>query len=86
VTTPRFANVLTQLGIRRGDRVATMLGRQPEQYVAALGAVKAGTVFTPLFSSFGPEPVRERLLLSAARVLVVDARSYRHWSWTPSTS
>lgn len=74
--TSRFANALTSLGIRRGDRVATMLGRRPEQYVAALGAVKAGAVFTPLFSSFGPEPVRERLLLSGARVLVVDARIY----------
>ncbi|RYP82708.1 acetate--CoA ligase [Nocardioides guangzhouensis] len=71
--TNRFANVLGALGVRRGDVVATMLGRRTEQYVAALGTWKAGAVFAPLFSSFGPAPTRDRLLLGRARVLVVDA-------------
>ena len=75
--TNRFANVLADLGVGRGDRVMTLLGRQQEQYVAALGTLKRGAVFSPLFSSFGPEPIRERLRISGARVLVTTPSLYR---------
>jgi acetyl-CoA synthetase len=75
--TNRFAHVLGSLGVRPGDRVMSLLGRQAEQYVAALGTLKARAVFSPLFSSFGPEPVRERLALGGARVLVTTASLYR---------
>ncbi|GAB2856387.1 acetate--CoA ligase [Nocardioides pacificus] len=75
--TNRFANVLVGLGIGKGDRVVSLLGRQREQYVAALGTLKCTAVFSPLFSSFGPEPIRERLRLSRARVLVTTASLYR---------
>jgi acetyl-CoA synthetase len=75
--TNRCAHVLTDLGIRRGDRVMTMLGRRVEQYVVALATWKAGAVFSPLFSSFGPGPAQQRLESAQARVLVVDARIYR---------
>ncbi|WP_199905212.1 AMP-binding protein [Nocardioides sediminis] len=76
IMTNRFANVLAGLGVGKGDRVVSLLGRQPEQYVAALGTLKRTAVFSPLFSSFGPEPIRERLLLSGARVLVTTPRLY----------
>jgi len=75
--TNRFANVLADLDVERGDRVMTLLGRQQEQYVAALGTLKHGAVFSPLFSSFGPEPIRERLRISGARVLVTTPFLYR---------
>ena len=75
--TNRFANVLADLGVQRGDRVMTLLGRQQEQYVAALGTLKHGAVFSPLVSSFGPEPIRERLRISGARVLVTTPFLYR---------
>jgi acetyl-CoA synthetase len=52
--TSRFANVLAARGIGRGDSLFCLMGRVPELYVAALGALKAGAVFTPLFSAFGP--------------------------------
>lgn len=74
--TNRFANVLASLGVAKGDRVASLLGRQPEQYVTALGTLKHAAVFSPLFSSFGPEPIRERLQLGSARVLVTTPQIY----------
>ena len=67
--TSRFASVLKGLGLARGDRVFALLGRVPELYVAALGTLKAGCVFSPLFSAFGPEPVRARMDIGEARVL-----------------
>ncbi|MFI5627468.1 acetate--CoA ligase [Nocardioides sp. NPDC051685] len=75
--TSRFANVLAELGVEKGDRVMSLLGRQPEQYVVAIGTLKHTAVFSPLFSSFGPEPIRDRLSLGDARVLVTTPSLYR---------
>ena len=75
--TSRFANVLGRLSIRRGERVFALAGRIPELYVSALGTLKTGCVFCPLFSAFGPEPIRQRLSLGDARVLVTTAALYR---------
>jgi acetyl-CoA synthetase len=68
--TNRFANVLRTLGVGRGDVVAVLAGRVPELYVAALGTLKNGSVFTPLFSAFGPEPIQSRLNIARAKALV----------------
>ena len=75
--TSRFANVLRTLGVRRGERVYLLTGRIPELYVAALGTLKNGSVFCPLFSAFGPEPVRVRMATGQARVLVTTESLYR---------
>jgi acetyl-CoA synthetase len=68
--TSRFANVLRQLGIARGDRVFVISSRIPELYIAVLGSLKNGNVVSPLFSAFGPEPIATRVNLGAGRVLV----------------
>ncbi|WP_326801184.1 acetate--CoA ligase [Streptomyces sp. NBC_01788] len=75
--TSRFANVLRTLGIGRGDRVVTLLGRCPELYTVVLGALKNTSVLCPLFSAFGPDPVAQRLRLSDAQVLVTTSELYR---------
>ncbi|WP_364396639.1 acetate--CoA ligase [Pseudarthrobacter sp. LMD1-1-1.1] len=73
----RFAAVLQGLGVGRGDRVFSLLGRSPGLYTAVLGTFKNGSVFCPLFSAFGPEPVRQRLHLGAGRVLLTTRALYR---------
>src|SRR5512146_474978 len=50
--TNRFANVLKRLGAGKGDRVFLLAGRIPELYISALGTLKRGSVFCPLFSAF----------------------------------
>ncbi len=75
--TARFANVLASAGLRRGDRVFVLSDRVPELYIAALGTLKAGLVFTPLFSAFGPDPIRMRMEIGEATALVTDAGTYR---------
>jgi acetyl-CoA synthetase len=75
--TARFANLLTRLGVAPGERVFTLLGRVPALYVGVLGALKARCVVSPLFSAFGPEPVRERMRLGGATVLVTTPQLYR---------
>jgi acetyl-CoA synthetase len=73
----RFANVLGGLGIGPGDRVFALAGRIPELYVAALGTLKHRAVFCPLFSAFGPEPIRARAAIGGAKVLVTTESLYR---------
>ena len=72
----RFANVLAGLGVARGERVFVLAGRIPELYFAALGTLKNVCVFCPLFSAFGPEPIRQRMERGDARVLVTTTRQY----------
>ena len=75
--TSRVANALVALGVAPGDVVVTLLGRVPEMHVVALGALKARAVVAPLFTAFGPEPIRERIALGAGRVLVTTSLHYR---------
>ena len=70
--TNKFANVLSALGVAKGERVFTFMERLPEIYFTAFGTLKAGCVIGPLFSAFGPEPVRDRLENSGASVLVTQ--------------
>lgn len=73
--TNQFANVLGSLGVKKGDRVFTYLDRVPELYISIIGIVKAGAVIGPLFSAFGTEAIKDRLLDSGAKVLVTSPQS-----------
>jgi acetyl-CoA synthetase len=73
----RFANVLRILGVGRGDAVFSLAGRIPELYVAALGTWKHVSVFCPLFSAFGPEPIYQRLSRGDAKLLLTTERFYQ---------
>jgi acetyl-CoA synthetase len=73
----RFANVLRDHGIGTGERLFLLSGRVPDLYVATLGAMKAGVVVSPLFAAFGPEPVRARMEIGEASVLVTTEAHYR---------
>ena len=75
--TSRFAHALRALNGAAGLRVASLAGRVPELYVAALGTLKAGGVFSPLFAAFGPDPIRQRLDLGRIDVLVTTSALYR---------
>ena len=73
-----FANVLRRLGLSKGERVFLLAGRTPELYISALGTLKNGNVFCPLFSAFGPEPIRQRMSIGDGRVLVSTVALYKH--------
>jgi acetyl-CoA synthetase len=75
--TNRFANVLTRLGVGAGDVVATLAGRIPSLYIAALGTLKKRSVYSPLFSAFGPDPIVSRMAIARTRVLVTTDTLYR---------
>jgi acetyl-CoA synthetase len=74
--TNRFANVLKALGVGKGERLFLLSGRIPELYVTVLGSFKNGTVVSPLFSAFGPEPIATRIKLGEGAVLVTTELLY----------
>ena len=75
--TNRFANVLDGLGIVAGDRIVLVSGRSLTTFVTVLGALKHRVVVSPVFSAFGPEPIRQRLELGGAVAVVTTAELYR---------
>ena len=60
-----------------GARVYVLLPRVPDLYVAVIGTLKHRSVLCPLFSAFGPEPIRQRLHLGRGSVLVTTRPLYR---------
>ncbi len=68
----RFANVLVAQGVQPGDVVAGMLPRTPALLVTILGTWRAGAVYQPLFTAFGPKAIEQRLTTSNAKVVVTD--------------
>ena len=73
----RFAHVLRAHGIGPGERLFLLSDRVPELYAVTLGALKAGVVVSPLFAAFGPDPVRARMEIGGASVLVTTEAQYR---------
>ncbi len=73
----RFANLLHDLGVKKGERVSVLTGRIPQLYIAALGTFKTLSVFCPLFAAFGPEPIFQRLERGNVKVLVTTGDLYR---------
>ena len=77
IQTSRFANVLEKLAIKKNDSIFSLVGRIPSLYVAALGTLKTGAVFCPMFSVFGPEPAFHRLSKGKAKVLITTTKLYQ---------
>jgi acetyl-CoA synthetase len=69
----RFADVLSALGVRRGDRVALLLPSTPEAAAAFFGTWKAGAILLSMSVLYGEDGIRHRLTDSQAKVLVTDA-------------
>lgn len=69
----RLAHVLQHHGVGKGDRVAIHLPQSFSAAVAHIAAYKLGAIALPLFSLFGPDALRHRLVDSAAQVLITCA-------------
>ncbi|HJT14138.1 MAG TPA: acyl-CoA synthetase [Dongiaceae bacterium] len=68
----RLANLLRDLGIARGDRIAVLLPQAPETAVAHIASCKLGAIAVPLFALFGPEALQYRLANSGAKATITN--------------
>jgi crotonobetaine/carnitine-CoA ligase len=72
-TSSRLANALAELGVGRGDRVATLIENSAEAMLAWWGAVRAGAIAVPVNTAYKGDYLRHQLHDSGSRVLVVEA-------------
>lgn len=68
----RIAAVLHDLGVERGDRVATLVENSPDAVVAWWGILLAGAVAVPINTAYKGEYLRHQLADSGSKVLVVE--------------
>ncbi len=73
----RFANVLKELGVKKGDRVGIYLPMIPEVAVAMLASARIGAVHSVVFSAFSPQALKIRLQDTQAKVLITADGYYR---------
>jgi acetyl-CoA synthetase len=71
----RCANALRAMSVAAGDRVGVLLPQRPETAIAHLAIYKLGAVALPLFTQFGPDALRHRLIDSGAKALVTDGEN-----------
>jgi len=71
----RLSNVLSDLGVQRGDRVAIVMPQCFETAVAYMAVLQMGAVAMPLSLLFGPEALEYRLQDSEAVVALCDVAS-----------
>ena len=69
----RFANVLRELGIGRGDPVMIMLPRIPQWQIAFLGALRLGALVIPCTAQLRAKDIAYRANHSEAKAIVTTA-------------
>jgi acetyl-CoA synthetase len=66
----KFANVLKDLGVGKGDRVGIYLPMIPELAIAMLACARVGAPHSVVFSAFSPSSLRDRLNDAEAKLLI----------------
>jgi acetyl-CoA synthetase len=81
--TCRFANVLKDLGVKKGDRVTLYMPLVPELAIAMLACARIGAVHSVVFGGFSAESLKERINDAKATVLVTADGGFRRGTEVP---
>jgi acetyl-CoA synthetase len=73
----RFANVLTGLGVGKGDRVAIYMPMVPEAAIAMLACARLGAIHTVIFGGFSSEAIKDRVNDCQAKVILTADGGWR---------
>lgn len=71
-----FANALSKLGVRKGDRVALFMTNRPEYIISVYAIARLGAAFTPMNPTYKEDEVAHQLQDAEASVLVVQDSLY----------
>src|SRR5215468_10306741 len=78
--TSRVANLLRELGIKKGDRVAIYMGMVPETAAAMLACARIGAAHSVVFGGFTAQSLQDRINDAEARVLITADGAWRRGS------
>jgi len=73
----KFANVLKERGVNKGDRVCVYMPMIPEAVVAMLACTRIGAVHSVVFGGFSPSALRDRIQDSDCQVVVTADEGVR---------
>ncbi|MGB3293867.1 MAG: acetate--CoA ligase [Phormidesmis sp.] len=73
----QMANVLKDMGVKKGDRVGLYMPMIPEAAVAMLACARIGAAHTVVFGGFSAEALRDRLNDAEAKVVITADGGFR---------
>jgi acetyl-CoA synthetase len=73
----RFANILKQRGVRKGDRVTLYMPMIPEAAVAMLACTRIGAIHSVVFGGFSPDSLAGRIQDCDSRLVVTADEGVR---------
>ncbi len=76
----KAANALTELGVKKGDRVAIYMPMIPEVVVAMLACARLGAPHTVVFGGFSADALASRITDCEAHVVITSDGGYRRGS------
>jgi acetyl-CoA synthetase len=79
----RFANVLKELGVRKGTAVAIYMGMIPELAVAMLACTRLGAPHTVVFGGFSADSLSDRMVDMGCELLITQDEAWRRGSTVP---
>ena len=82
----KCANVLTDLGVGKGDRVMIYLPMIPEAVVAMLACARLGAAHSVVFGGFSADALRSRTEDAQAKVVITSDAGWRRGKASPLKS
>ena len=79
----KFANVLKQQGIRKGDRVAVYMGMTPELAIALLACARIGAIHSVIFGGFAAHALVDRINDAQCNAVITQDASWRRGAQVP---
>jgi len=73
----KFANVLKDLGLQAGDRIAIYMPMIPELAIAMLACTRIGVAHSVIFGGFSPDAIIDRCDDAQARLIITADAGYR---------
>ena len=73
----KFANVLSELGVQKGDRVCIYLGMIPELPIVMMASARIGAIHSIVFGGFSADALRDRINDSDCKILITANVSRR---------
>ena len=73
----KFANVLKEQGIKKGDRVCIYLPMIPELAISLLACARIGAIHSVVFAGFSATALSTRINDSACKMVITSDGSYR---------
>jgi len=73
----KFANVLKDRGVNKGDRVSIYMPMIPEAAVAMLACTRIGAMHSIVFGGFSPDALKDRIQDSDCKVVITSDQSLR---------